>query len=242
MSAMENYAAWVMGEVPRLKYYDSYISPECPLILHGTIRDYHRAILRLFGVSDSHIVNVPAETDVSIEDLIFASPTYRRHIPSPGGVAFLKQSSNSFSLNHQWKGSKIYLTRDGQKMRRMLNEQQIHGALEKEGYQIIRPESVSVLDQISMFSLAKTIVTPFGATLANMAFCNQRPHVCVIRTKFTNEFARLSVMAGARLSVFDQVLRFKAPLFSKDRELHQTFRVDPELLLAFLKRFEEKSD
>jgi capsular polysaccharide biosynthesis protein len=231
---MENYSAWIMGEIPRLRLYRPTISPECPVILHGTPREHHFATLKLFGIDESMIIPIPEETDIEVEELIYGTPAYRRHIPSPSGIAFLRESSCSFSLNEAWKDSRVYLTRLGQKLRRISNEDQIHDVLEGLGFRIVRPETLSVLDQVSLFSLAETIVTPFGATLANMAFCQERTRVCVIRTKFTNEFARLATMSGTKLSVFDKISRTKAPFFARNRELHQTFHVDTKSLKEFV--------
>ena len=100
----------------------------------------------------------------------------------------------------------------------------------------VHPERLCIADQIRLFSTAKTIVTPFGAALANMAFSSLGTEVCVIRTKFTNEFARLAHMTGVRLFVFDSMKRWRHGIcFSKlSKELHRRFRINVDDLSRFV--------
>jgi capsular polysaccharide biosynthesis protein len=65
---------------------------------------------------------------------------------------------------------RLYVSRRGQPMRVMVNEMALEAALVRRGFQIVRPERMSVADQIALFSQAEVIVGPTGAGLTNAVF------------------------------------------------------------------------
>lgn len=236
MVAHSNYAAWLLGEVPRLKHYEAILRTGVKLALHGQIDPYHLETLELYGVPSDAIVTIPVEADLVISECYFASPTSSYHIPSPAGVRYLSQIKAVIDGLDRFKGGQFYISRSHVAARKIENEIEIQEHLVKKKFVTLHPEQLSLVDQIRLFSGAKTIVTPFGATLANMAFSSGKTEVCVIRTKFTNEFARLAHMTGVRLFVFDSMTRWRHGIrFSKlNKELHQRFRINIEDLSQFV--------
>ncbi|WP_414828634.1 glycosyltransferase family 61 protein [Alteromonas sp. H39] len=66
--------------------------------------------------------------------------------------------------------SLIYIDRRNAKNRRIQNENQIIAMLIEHGFKIIKPEDLSVNEQVSIFSEAKVIVSASGAALTNSIF------------------------------------------------------------------------
>lgn len=66
---------------------------------------------------------------------------------------------------------RIYVSRLGSQKRELVNEAELEAALAARGFTIVRPETLSVRDQIALFHRAETIVAPAGAALANILFC-----------------------------------------------------------------------
>lgn len=237
MVAHPNYAAWIMGELPRLRHYLQYIASGGRVILHGEPKKFHLEAFRLFGVSEDRITCVSEDTEIAVDELLFSTPSYSYHVPSPAGVGFLGALPEFAMLDERWRDKMIYLSRNKQTLRRILNEHEIEEALISRGYQVVAPESMTLGDQVSIFAQARIIVTPFGGTLANLCFRPKgRGPVCLIRTKFTNEFARLASMNGSELYVFDNLKRVKrwklAPW--RPKEFSQEFLVDVESLVVYL--------
>lgn len=232
--AQPNYAAWLLGEVPRLRHYQRFLQSGFKLLVHGEVRPHHLQTLEHCGVGREHMVVVPPETDIAAESLIYSSPAYCDHIPSPLGVGFLRSLASPSSPHDP--GRRYYLGRMNCPLRRIVNEDVAQQALARLGFEPLAPESLPVAKQIGLFASAEMIVAPFGAALANMAFSSQSVRVCVIRTKFTNEFARLAHLAGVRLSVFDKLKRSKRGInFSASKkELHQVFSVDVDALIGYV--------
>lgn len=67
-------------------------------------------------------------------------------------------------------GYRVYLTRRGQTKRVMVNESELQAALVQRGFMIVKPESLSVYEQIVLFRSASVIVSATGAALANALF------------------------------------------------------------------------
>ena len=85
----------------------------------------------------------------------------------------IKDSNNGTSY-----GSKIFLSRGSSKHRKIKNRQALENALQKEGFDVIRPGTMPFDEQAILFSRADTIVTEFGAVMTNVVFC--RPGTTVI--------------------------------------------------------------
>jgi hypothetical protein len=236
MVAHRNYSSWMLGEVPRLKQYESLMRSGVKLALHGQIRPHHMETLELCGVPPDMIVHVPEEVDLVVSECYFATPTCSYHIPSPAGVRYLRQIMDGMKGPDTFKGGLYYVSRAHAAARKIENETEIHEHLAMKDFITVHPERLCIADQIRLFSTAKTIVTPFGAALANMAFSSLGTEVCVIRTKFTNEFARLAHMTGVRLFVFDSMKRWRHGIcFSKlSKELHRRFRINVDDLSRFV--------
>lgn len=66
---------------------------------------------------------------------------------------------------------KLYLTRGDAPSRRILNEHAVIDVLSNYGFETVQPETLSYLEQVSLFSEAGMIVGAHGAGLTNMLFC-----------------------------------------------------------------------
>jgi capsular polysaccharide biosynthesis protein len=95
---------------------------------------------------------------------------------------------------------RLYVSRRAQTMRVMVNELALEAALIRRGFQIVRPERMSVADQIRLFSEAEVIVGPTGAGLTNALFA--APGCKVVEIQPEN-FASFWVAAFSRLLGLD---------------------------------------
>lgn len=73
---------------------------------------------------------------------------------------------------------RIYIDRSASPRRNLVNEAELMQALGGLGFVHVRPESLSLADQVRLFRGADVIVAPHGAALANLGFC--RPGTRVI--------------------------------------------------------------
>jgi len=151
-------------------------------------------------------------------------------------VGGLKPSASSLRRRKR----RLYVSRRGQPMRVMVNEVALEAALIRRGFQIVRPERMTVADQIRLFAEAEAIVGPTGAGLTNAVFA--APGCKVVEIQPEN-FASFWVPAFSRLLGLDWGGYIApspcdpkaAPWFARLRRgFHFAYRLDLADFLAFL--------
>jgi capsular polysaccharide biosynthesis protein len=73
---------------------------------------------------------------------------------------------------------RLYIDRSYSQLRPLVNEADLKNALAPLGFIAVRPEMLSVADQVRLFRGADVIVAPHGAALTNLGFC--RPGTQII--------------------------------------------------------------
>ena len=53
-----------------------------------------------------------------------------------------------------------------------MNEKEVFSVLEKYGFEMVKLSSLSFVEKIELFNTAEAIVSPHGAGLTNLIFCN----------------------------------------------------------------------
>ncbi|NEQ39466.1 MAG: DUF563 domain-containing protein, partial [Okeania sp. SIO3I5] len=96
------------------------------------------------------------------------------------------------------KQERIYVSRKLTPYRRIVNEEEVVNLLAKLGFITVTLESISVAEQASLMAGAKVIISPHGAGLTNLVFCNPRTKIIeIFSPKFINSiFWQLSNICG----------------------------------------------
>ncbi|NOU01134.1 MAG: glycosyltransferase family 61 protein [Gallionella sp.] len=119
---------------------------------------------------------------------------------------------------------KIYLSRQkASSTRRQYNENEVINIFKKYGFEIVSPEKLSIVEQISLFDNADFIAGVTGAAFTNILFCKTGCKVLCIQS------------AKNDLSVFSTIakcLKLEMQYFSvydesrKNKDIHEDFIVD----------------
>ena len=88
---------------------------------------------------------------------------------------------HKFTVRGQKQNKKIWISRENSITRKVLNEQEIILALK--GWQIVKLESMSFLEQMKLFSSAEVVVAPHGAGLINLLWCYPKTKVIEFQDK-----------------------------------------------------------
>jgi capsular polysaccharide biosynthesis protein len=96
-------------------------------------------------------------------------------------------------------GRRLYLSRRGHSMRVMINESALEAALRARGFEIVRPERLSVAAQVQMMREADVLVGPTGAAMTNALFASPGARIVEIQPEnFTSQWVwAASRQAGA---------------------------------------------
>lgn len=153
-------------------------------------------LLTLLGVTPT-VVDAPV---ARLGEVVFAtSMDHFLHAPGPPLDAVRARILDAVAVADDPAAPKrIYISRLGSLKRVLTNEADLEGELEARGFTIVRPETLSVRDQIALFHRAETIVAPAGAALANILFCKPGATLIEIQpSNFTGVWVRnIALLAG----------------------------------------------
>lgn len=189
-----NYAHWLTEVLPRIcmfcsdKRFDGI-----PIIINGGLHENLMASLFLVVGKERDIIVLPIGCALEVERLLVTSPC--GYIPFDRRPGSLKGhlhglfSSDAFCLLQEKLlqkivprkeinfPKKIYLRRNSS-VRNVTNEAEIEKILIIRGFAVIEPEKLSFTQQVELFQKVDIVVSPTGASCANLIFC--KPEVKVV--------------------------------------------------------------
>ena len=139
---------------------------------------------------------------------------------------FKKKRKKSFSIKE-----KIYIVRP-KTYRYVLNEEEIISKLKKAGYFILDPNKYSIERQIFFFQNAKIIISPTGASLANLVFCLNQPKIIIFAPNLSMIFNYWRNLAYNRISHMTYILGKKN---HSHKDYHGNYSIIPNQILNLIK-------
>lgn len=149
-------------------------------LVNAPFPKYQLSMLQILGISPDKILTSDLYPYIQAEELI---------IPSYGNVdgwfpklavdflrnLFLSQEiiriSSSALTDSEKLPKKVYLSRDQVSYRKVINELEVRDFLAALGFVTIIPESLSMAEQVNLFSQVDVVISPHGAGLTNAMFC-----------------------------------------------------------------------
>jgi capsular polysaccharide biosynthesis protein len=182
----DNYYHWIIETISnlypflksgwRLDQIDYFI-------VESAFRKFHTETLDLLGIPPSKIIDSSTYPHLKADQLIFIDYLPARNF-SPQDWAvnfarkiFLPQSETSENVRKKYS-ELIFISRGNTRERAIVNEREFEERLYSIGFQVVRLETMTVREQVEMFSRAKVIVGTHGAGLTNILFC--QPDTIVI--------------------------------------------------------------
>ncbi len=138
--------------------------------------------LEAFGIRSKNIITINKKSNLKVPKLgfiecvnntndLFGFPNYYNFLEFQEiRKTIINYFSKDFRINF---GDKIYISRNNPKksgMRRITNHQEVDDLLKKHGFKTVYMEDYDFLDQVSIASYAKYIVSPHGAGITNALF------------------------------------------------------------------------
>lgn len=171
---------WFCDVLPRLfvikntlKNY-TLLLPDSPYI-----KDIGLKSLDFFDLRPAEIAYLQNDELVKVKNLTIVTHTCLTGYINDKIMLKMREFINSkLTLMSSQGGEKIYITRDHALYRKVLNENKVKDVVRDFGYETIRYEDLSWLDQIAKTSSANSIVSIHGAGLINMLY--MRPEGLVL--------------------------------------------------------------
>ena len=175
------YYHWMLDVLPRLEILRlSGIDLDSVdrFVVNYSDKPFQQETLSWLGIPPEKIISSDRTSFIQAEELIVPSfPGYLDWVPY-GTIRFLRQTFlANLNLENSRYGTKIYISRDRAKHRKIINEKAVRELLTQQGFQIVYLEELNVLEQVALFAKARAILTPHGSGLTNLVFCSPKTKV-----------------------------------------------------------------
>ncbi len=200
-----NYFHAMMDGVCRLSMLPDYYLQASQNLLHPWGAVAQREILDLAALPAGLGRIEVRDTDAfHVEELVFPWDLYGLSSFHPCILQWLDAISARVPGSRAFP-RRFYIDRGGSGLRPLVDEDAVVEQLRKLGFVAMRPETLSVADQIRLFRGAEAIVAPHGAALANICFC--RPG-CVLLELHMDAYVHWCYrhLAALRGLIYDCVL------------------------------------
>lgn len=175
-----NYAHWLTGHLP--KFVVLRDRGELSNVLLPRRRPpFVDASLRLLGMDPEQFTTFENETVLEVEELtVLDTDRFRPELLRLARDAFapMVRAGDVGRAPPLPGGRRVFLSRAGARLRRLIGEDELWAHLEPEGFERVRMEELSFADQVRLMRETAVLLAPHGAGLANMIFA--RPGTAVI--------------------------------------------------------------
>ncbi|MFO7143112.1 hypothetical protein B9T16_16470 [Arthrospira sp. PCC 8006] len=166
-----NYFHWMVEVIPRLHLVLASGLPIDKIVVNKFGHKYEDETLAMFDIPE-HQKMFGCFRHVQAEVLIVQCRT----LPTPKWACdFVKNLVLKHPLleedNRCNYSSKIYISRANAYYRKVINEQELMDILKPLGFQVVYLENMSVKEQALCLHHAEVVISPHGAGLTNLVFC-----------------------------------------------------------------------
>ncbi|HVX35467.1 MAG TPA: glycosyltransferase family 61 protein [Hyphomicrobium sp.] len=179
-----SYGHWLMFLLNRVNAaIDHGLLANRKLLMPAELSGWMKETLRLIGIVEEQIIFYPRGQEMSVRDALVVSTldfsssdlyrSLRARIRQGAGVEIV-----------DWKNSAapfVFLSRKAQLRRMLLDEDKICALAQKLGYTIVSPETLSIADQVRLFSNAAAVVGPGGSAFANVLYCEDGARILCLK-------------------------------------------------------------
>lgn len=175
---------WFMEVLPKLMLIEESAS-EFVLLLPDT------PYVRKIGVESLEVLGIRfADIAWMRENEFYKAPDlyYITRIAAPGQVndGLMKELNRRFRGGRSTGKKRFYISRSDARIRKVLNEEELEPILKAYGFETVRPEHLSLREQIDMFAECEMLIGIHGAGLTNCLFMPSGGNVVELRKREPN--------------------------------------------------------
>jgi capsular polysaccharide biosynthesis protein len=182
-AGVNNISHWFLDVLPRLRllqesglfdWVDWFLVP-------STRYSYQTETLSLLGIPSERVISGEDHAHVAADRVIASTAPRGRHTLVPRWLldylrgAFLAQAPQEDAGPEAHavaaEGPFLYISRRDSSIRNVLNEGELQGVLAGYGFSTIVSSGYSIVEKVRLFSKARFVMSPTGAGLISVLFC-----------------------------------------------------------------------
>lgn len=225
-----NYGHWLLDSAALLALIPGIrLPPDWQIVIGGPHQGMRAVVHQTLATlaPGVPVIEHPDEETWVFDELHYTSPVSR-----PG---LFKLPQGLVALRTQFLGSdypsspgrKLYVTRGTTDRRRLLNEDAIAELCVARGFEVVRPEHLSLHEQARLFHAADIVVGVKGAALTNLLFCTSSAAVVVLSPRGWRDVLFWDLAGQLGMDYAEVIGHGKA---TSGHPSHQPFSIDPSLL------------
>ncbi len=192
----DNYFHWTLDSIPRfhlLEHFSNHIDG----YYVNTRHSFQREWLEWIGIPRNRIIPASENRHIIASELIVPSFAGLPGLPTAQGIDFIRSFMPPAAPS---EGRRIYVSRADARRRRIVNEEQILPLLRAHRFEVVKPGTMTVCEQMRVFADATAVISPHGAELTNLVYCRPGTGVLEILSPYYLNpcFRLLSGMTGLR--------------------------------------------
>ncbi len=178
-AGINNIGHWFLDVLPRLHLLQkSGLYDEVDWFLVPSMRySYQTETLEILGIPRDKIITGEEYPHIKADRLIASTAPRGNHSLVPKWLidytrnAFLPVAANDQQQVEEAVDPYLFISRRDSSIRNILNEGELQQVLGQYGFNTILSSKLSISDKIKLFSKAKIVLSPTGAGLISMLFC-----------------------------------------------------------------------
>ncbi len=165
-----NYGHWLIDVVPKLRLLEQLPLRGTPRFVlarrGGAMEAVVRDTLGLAGYPDPDLHYLDALTRFE-RLIVLGTVSHHPLVKAPSAIRYLERLGREVPAGPH---RRVYVSRNLGGRRRLTNEAELLPLFTARGYHVVSPETLSLVEQISMFKGAQIVAGNLGAGLANLVF------------------------------------------------------------------------
>ncbi len=178
-AGINNIGHWFLDVLPRLHLLQqSGLFEEVDWFLVPSTRySYQTETLELLGIPKEKIISGEVYSHIQADRIIASTAPRGNHTLVPQWLitylreAFLPVVANTQEQEVQADGPLLFISRKDSKVRNVLNEDELQNVLGQYGFNTVVSSNFTISDKVRIFSQARFVLSPTGAGLISMLFC-----------------------------------------------------------------------
>jgi capsular polysaccharide biosynthesis protein len=188
-----NFWHWMADCLPQLLTLEQYMDGRpLALLSSDNLGGFQRETLKLMLPKTMTLEFVPKNTWIRTDRFIMPSYLSGRcngYLPEDYYAEIRRRITHGLGLPQSARPElRLYLSRAGAKRRRVANEDLVVQCLARYGFTAVRPETMSLREQVQLFQRAEVIVGPHGAAFGGMVFSTQAKLLVLYPEKNPSEY------------------------------------------------------